>query len=307
VREGEGGDAAVHRGQAVERVRVREACEEALAEGPLLRVDRVPTDRLDVLHRRDEAGEELVLERPGLEATARRVVGSRPDLVRPPRCEQIFASAGDAEVRPEELVRRADQDVDSERGDVDRPVRGVMNGVGPRERTGVVCEPRDRLRVGQCAERVRRERERHDLHPVVELGGEVVEVERRVVANRGDADVQPAVVRQLEPRRDVGVVVELGDDDGVAGVPRARGGPRQREVERRHVRAEDRLVGRTPEERGRGEPCLRDQRLGPPAGLVRAADVRVRLAVVRRHRVDHGVRNLRPAGTVEEGERRAQR
>ena len=55
------------------------------------------------------------------------------------------------------------------------------------------------------------------------------------------------------------------------------------------------------------EPRLRDQRLGRAARPVRAADVRVRLAQVARDRVDHLVRHLRPAGAVEEGERRVER
>ena len=48
-------DASVHRRQPVERDVLRQAGEEALAEGALVRLDRLPADRLDVLDRGDEA------------------------------------------------------------------------------------------------------------------------------------------------------------------------------------------------------------------------------------------------------------
>ena len=114
-------------------------------------------------------------------------------------------------------------------------------------------------------------------------------------------------MRELEPRRHVPVVVELRGDDLVARVPIARRRARQCEIERRHVRAEDRLLRRAAEKiRGR-EPRLRDQRLGPAARLVRPADVSVRVAEVARDGVDDRVGNLGPAGPVEERDRLAQR
>ena len=76
----------------------------------------------------------------------------------------------------------------------------------------------------------------------------------------GPAEVhgQVAVVGELEPRRDVRVVIEAGDDDLVALLPVARRGAREREVERGHVRPEGDLVGHHAEQvRGRC-PCGRD-------------------------------------------------
>ena len=106
----------------------------------------------------------------------------------------------------------------------------------------------------------------------------------------------------LEPRRDVPVVVEPCHDDLVSFTPLTRDGPGEREVERGHVGAEDHLVRRAAEEGSGGQPRVGDEPLGAPAGLVRAADVRVRLAQVGRDRVDHFVGDLRAAGAVEEGE-----
>src|SRR5205085_2514420 len=97
--------------------------EKSLPERPLVRPDRVPPDRLHVLDGRHEAGEELVRLRARLESVAERLVRRGAHLVRPPGLEQLAARERDAEVRAEELVRRADEDVDAERLDVDRPVR----------------------------------------------------------------------------------------------------------------------------------------------------------------------------------------
>ena len=134
------------------------------------------------------------------------------------------------------------------------------------------------------------------------FAAEVVQVERRVLVDVDEADGQVEVVGELEPGRDVGVVVELRAEDLVAGPEIARDRPRERERERRHVRAEDDLVPAQP----RNRPATSRERcvelLGAAARLVRPARVRVRGAVVVRDRVDHLVGDLRPAGAVEEHE-----
>ena len=240
---------------------VGQAGQEAFAERALVRLDRVPADRLDVLDRGDESGEQLVGEGAGLEAVPERLVGGRAHLVRTPALEQLRASVRDAEVRAEELVRRADQHVDAPVRDVDRPVRPVVDGVGPGERAGVVRELDDPPDVRQRADRVRRDRERDDARALVQQPLQVVEVERRVVVDVDEVDGQTLVVRELEPRRHVRVVVELRDDDLVALAPGAAGRPRQRKGERRHVRAEDRLLRRAAQEVAGREPRLRRRAL----------------------------------------------
>ena len=85
-----------------------------------------------------------------------------------------------------------------------------------------------------------------------------------------EADDEAEVVRELEPGRDVRVVVEPRDDDLVARAELASDSARQREVERRHVGAErDGLVVAAEEARG-GLVRLLDQRLRADAGAVRA-------------------------------------
>ncbi len=138
--------------------------------------------------------------------------------------EQLRATEREAQVRPEELVRRADEDVDAPLADVDRAVRAEVHGVRPRERTGAVRELRDPRHVRARADGVRGDREGDDARPVGQLPLEVVQVERRVVADVREPDDEVAVARELEPRRHVAVVVEPCDDDLVARVEVAPNG-----------------------------------------------------------------------------------
>ena len=117
-----------------------------------------------------------------------------------------------------------------------------------------------------------------------------------------EADREVEVVRELEPWRDVPVVVEPRDEDLVAGPQRTGRRAAEREVQRGHVRAEDRLVRRASEKLGGREPCLCDDGVRSAARLERAAGIRVRLSVVARDGFDHLVGDLGATGAVEEDE-----
>ena len=129
-----------------------------------------------------------------------------------------------------------------------------------------------------------------------------VEVERQVVAYVGDAHDDAEIVLQVEPRRDVRVVVERSDDDLVPGHELARERAREEEVERRHALPERDLLGRCSRERRGLLVGEVDELVRAPRGRVRCADVGVVLAQIARNRVDHLVGALRAAGPVEEGE-----
>ena len=210
-------------------------------------------------------------------------------------------------MRAVELVRRADQDVDVPGGDVDRPVRAVVDGVGPGERAGRVGEVDDAAHVGRRADRVRGDRERDDARPIGELPLQVVVVEGHVVRHLDEADDDAEVVLKLQPWRHVGIVVELRHEHLVAGSERSRERAREEEVETRHARPERDLLVAAAEEGGRALPRVRDQRIRAPRGLVGSADIGVRLPEVAGDRVDHLVRALRSARAVEEGDRPLER
>jgi hypothetical protein len=168
-----------------------------------------------------------------------------------------------------------------------------------------MCELDDAPDVGEGADCVGCHRERDDARAFRKLPLEVFEIERGVVVDVHEADREILVVGELEPRRHVRVVVELGDENLIALPPVASGSARQCERERRHIRAEDRLLGTGAEKLAGRQSCLCHERLGAATRLVRSADVRVRLSEVLGDRVDDLVGNLRAAGPVEEGQRLA--
>jgi hypothetical protein len=122
-----------------------------------------------------------------------------------------------------------------------------------------------------------------------------------------EADDDADVLREREPRRDVGIVVEPRAHDLVPRLQRAPERPREQEVERGHARAEGDLVRVALQEAARCRVRPLDQLDGADARLVRGADVRVVLAQVARDRVDHLVRALRAARAVEEGQAAVER
>ena len=205
-------------------------------------------------------------------------------------------------MRPEELVRRAEEDVDVPGCDVGGHVRRGVDGVGPRESPCAVRQLDDPPHVCEGSHRVGRDREGDDAGTVGELPFEVGEIDVAVVGDVGEADDEAEVVCQLQPGCDVAVVVEARDDDLVARLPPARRGAGERKRQRGHVRAECHLLRRAAEEAAGGGACRVHDRDGPRTRLERPADVRVGLAQVRRDGVDHLVRHLRAARPVEQHE-----
>ena len=128
-------------------------------------------------------------------------------------------------MRAEELVRRADEDVDAPVDHVDRTVRSVVDGIRPSERAGIVRELDDPVDVAQGSDGVRGDGKRDDAGTVGELSLEVAEVESRVVVDFHQPNFESHVVGELEPGRDVPVMVELRGDDLVALFPLPSGGP----------------------------------------------------------------------------------
>ena len=231
-----------------------------------------------------------------------RVHRRRPGLVRAPGLEHLGPPVGDPQVRAAELVRRADQHVGVDRAYVDRFVRGVVDRVNPRQRTGIVRELADSRGVDDRPDRVRRPGERDDPRPLGELGLQVIEVERRVGIELDVLDDQVAIVRELQPGGDAAVVVCRRDQDLVTGVQGAAGGAREREVERCHVGPERDLVRFAAEETGRARLGLLEDLLYAEAGRVAGAEVRARLTKRARDRVTDLVGDLRTPRSVEKRE-----
>ena len=191
--------------------------------------------------------------------------------------------------RAQHLVAAERVEVGAERLDVDRHVRHGLGAVDEDERAGRVGHLDHLADRVDRAERVRYVGERDELRLEPQQHLEDVEAEDPVVGDRDELEVAVALLDEELPRDEVGVVLHLGQDDGVAAVdvgPAPRVGD---EVDRLgRVAGEDELVavGGVDEpgdpDTGRlvGRRRLLADRVDP------AMDVGVVLAVVVGDRVD---------------------
>ena len=157
--------------------------------------------------------------------------------------EHRLAAVQRTEVRPEPLVRRADQEVRAQRLHIDGAVRRIRDRVDIAQRADGV-RPRHHLAyrvdgahgVGGVAHR--------DQPGARSDGGiKAVEVEGAIVGQDiHRAHGQAAVRRRGAPGRDVGLVIEGGDHDLVACRERGRDGAAEMEGQRGHVGPELDLV-----------------------------------------------------------------
>ena len=235
------------RRQAVGAARARQAGEEALAELPL--VGRIASQPIESTYSTaatnpasSSCGSVPVSKRcpSGSFAAGRTLYGRQ-------RSSSSRRAKPRPEMRPVELVRRADEDVDARRRHVDRPVRRVVDGVDPGERAHLMRELGDARDVDQRPDRVRGPREGDHARALRKQrgrGGRGRAVHSS--SDLGEPDFEAEVVRELEPGRDVPVVVEPRHDDLVAARELPADRAREREVERRHVGAEDDLLRRQP-------------------------------------------------------------
>ena len=209
--------------------------------------------------------------------------------------------------RPAQLVRREREEVAPERLHVDRPVRRRLSCVDDHDRA-LLVRPRDELLDGiDGAQRVGDEVRGDDLHvPLARERVQPAEVELALVVERDQLEAGARPVGDVLPRNEVRVVLELGDDDEVAG-PEVHEPP--------GVGDEVQPLGRVPREddllrRGRVDEARHGLARalvggGCPLGeLVDAAvHVRVGRLVELPQRVEHLPRLLRRRSRVEVGER----
>jgi hypothetical protein len=209
-------------------------------------------------------------------------------------------------VGAEELVRRAEENIGIDRLHVDRPVRGVVHRVDPRERPCVVRERDHTCHIRDGTDRVRGPGERDDPSAVRQLAFQVREVEPALLRHVDAVNDEIVVTRDLEPRGNVRIVIEPGHDELVPCPQLPGKRPRERKVQGRHVRSETDLLEPRAEKRGRRHVCLLHDELAGAARRERAAEVRVRLAEIGGHRLDDRFRHLGASRAVEERLRAAE-
>ena len=128
----------------------------------------------------------------------------------------------------------------------------------------------------------------------IELAGGEVHADAR--------DLHPALTLQRAPGGDVRVVIEIGDDDLIAGAPAAPEGARQMEDARRHVVREGDLARGGIEEVGDRGARGQEHRIGLIGGGVRPMGVRVVMQQIVAHRIDDRLRDLRAPRPIEVGD-----
>ena len=246
-----------------------------------------------------DPGQQLVGQGAELEPLRHRVAGGE-ELVGGEPLEQCRRGGEGTEVRAEELVRRAGQQVRAERGHVDGCMRGEVHPVDVHQRVDLVGRAADLGDVGAGAEQVGGGGDRdqpgvrgqHGLE-VVELGGVGVEAE--------PAHSRPGPLGPEHPGTDVGIVVEPGHHDLVPGTPVRAQGAGQVEGQRGHRPAEHdapRVGAEQVAHRGTGVP---DDPLGPLLGVRDGAAVGDAGGHRRRHRLRDLRGRLRPTRSVEVG------
>ena len=281
-------------------------------------LDRLEPDRGHVVDRDPEAVRLGDRGRPRLELVrqlvpARPVERNRPDhlpaeVERLHRLQQLAPAPERADTaRAAELVRRDREEVTTERLHVDRTMRRSLCSIDDHDRALGVCPLGELLDRVDRAERVRDEIVRNDLD--VAARSELVERIQLELPEIVDRDVRELGTGSLGdelPRHEVGVVLELGDDDDVAGAeivvtPRVR-----HEIQRLGCAArEDHLaIRRRVDER----PYLLTCALVPGSRALgervdAAMDVRVRVLVELAHRIEDLTRLLRRRSRIEVGER----
>ncbi len=165
----------------------------------------------------DETRQQRKRRSAGLEL-AGRLRGGRANLVGLQLVEPILPRPQHSHMGPIELVTRAHQGVDAERRDIDALVRHQVDGIHIGAHPGSV-ERRDHSgQIGDGPECIRTTGDTQQLRLWPHQGGEGTDVE----ADRIRVDVEPidldaAVGSRQQPWCDIGVVVDPGQDDPIAG------------------------------------------------------------------------------------------
>ena len=222
------------------------------------------------------------------------------------RLEQLGAGPERARAgRPQRLVPREDVEVAAQLRHVDRQVRDCLGAVDQHQRAGGVCAIDHLAHADDGADAVRDVGEGDQLRPRAQEHLVDVETEPARLVDGHELQVPVALLGQHLPGDEVGVVLQLGQDDGV-GAPDVAAAPGVGDQVDRlgGVAGEDDLArARRADEVGdlrAGRLVGRGRLLGD--GVDAAVDVGRIAAVVVVDRVDHLPRLLAGGGRVEVGE-----
>lgn len=252
------------------------------------------------IHGSGGANDSFVVLGSGLDALGRRIVGCRIEFRDVDALEQRTPSEEYSDVWAVEFVGGAGEKVTLPDGDVDGPVSGVVDSIHERQRPDRMGEPYDSGHVVDSAKHVRCSTDGNEARAGAEALGEMVEIELagrwiKACGPHGDS----AVADQGTPGGDVGVVIQLRDNDFIPRTPGATERTGEVEGKRCHVESERDLIGRSTEEIGIRRPSMRDELIGLVTRGIRPVRVGVVVAEIVHHGVDNGRGNLGSARPVE--------
>ncbi len=148
-------------------------------------------------------------------------------------------------MRAKELVGGAHQEITAQRLYVDQVMRGVMNGIDIHLRTDPMRGFDDGFDIDNAAGDVGGVADRHQAGVGIDALTHFRGIQCAVGAfERYLMHHGPSVGSGLLPAGDVGVVIQRGDDNLIAGLPVAADDAAEMKSQRGHVHAEDDGVGR---------------------------------------------------------------
>ena len=183
-------------------------------------------------------------------------------------------------------------------------MRRVVNGVDEAPGAHGFGGCGDAGHIVDGADRVRRVADGDDLRLMVDQGKQLVDVERAVLASKvGDTDNRTGLLQGL-PGGEVGVVIEIGQHDLIAGLELPPQGAAERESQAGHVGTENGFVCVTAEEVGSGLVGCGNDLVGALAREKRPVGVGVGVDERIADGVDNALRDLRTARSIQKDDGR---
>ena len=229
-----------------------------------------------------------------------RVIRSRPNLVRPKPSQVLTLAIQHSHVRSKKLVGRASKKVAVDGSHINRPVRRIMHRVDVGKCPSLVRKPRDLSNVVDRSHRIGGKANGDNLRPATDFAGQVRHVKRAILlVNTRYANYHPLLFQRL-PGCKIRVVIQAGQNNLVARLDLPTQRAAHRERQRSHIHTERDLIPVAPEKIRHRLPSLQEHGIGPPRRFVVAAAVCVVPRQIAADSVNHPLRNLRPARTVQE-------
>ncbi len=242
--------------------------------------------------------------RAGLPAV-RQLFGAGTKFVGTQPLQLLALAEENAEVRSKELVAGACQEIAIQSANVNRAMRRVVYSVNERHGACCVRQSHNFLHIVDGAHRVGSPSHRYHASIAANLRRQVEHIKGAIARlDVGGANLYTALF-QAHPRRDIGVVVQTAHQQLVPALQVSAQGTTQSEGQGGHVGAENDFIGRAVEEVSHGGARIGNHLIGALAGDEGPAGIRVVRRQVIGYRVNHALRDLSTAWSVEEDGRLA--